>query len=338
MEDDVRLTWPEKGTRAIYDPSAREWRLCDREPLPCCEMEGQAFGEDIGRSFDPRAGNLLIHGENLSALSELGKGLQKQVRLVYIDPPYNTGQEFEHYSDRGSQRVWLTMMQERLELLRDLLADDGSIYVQLDWNMAHYCKVLMDEVFGKSCFQREIIWRIGWVSGYKTQVRNYVRNHDTILFYTRDPHDFVFNKAVIPYAPGYRRRDGSLPRGKGLPLEDTWNCSEGDRLDSIQIMSFSGEKVGFTTQKNEDLLARIITASSNPGDLVLDCFAGSGTTGAAAHKLGRRWIMIEAGDQALSFCLPRMQRVVSGEDQSGISRKVGWLGGGGFQLWELRTP
>lgn len=337
MEDAVTLEWSDKGRRALYDAASGEWRICDRGPLPVRETEEEVFGDERGRSFDPGSSNVLVHGENLAALKMLDRWYRNRVRLVYIDPPYNTGKGFEQYSDRSGRSVWLTMMHERLELLRDLLADDGSIYVQLDWNMAHYCKVLMDEVFGADCFQREIIWRIGWVSGYKTQVKNYVRNHDTILFYTRRPSGFVFNKKLIPYAPGYRRRDGSPPRGEGLPLEDTWNCSSGDRLDSIQIMSFSGEKTGFATQKNEDLLARIISASSNPGDVVLDCFAGSGTTGAVAHKLGRRWIMIEAGDQVRDFCLPRMQRVISGEDHSGISREAGWSGGGGFRFWQCRA-
>src|SRR5262249_19876220 len=149
---------------------------------------------------------------------------------------------------------------------------DGSIYVHLDENVSHYVKAVMDEVFGPSSFQRELVWRIGWISGYKSAAANWIRNHDTLLFYVKQPGKFTFNKEYIPYPPDYVRRDGSKPTGKGYPIEDVWNASDMDRMDSIQIMSFSGEKVGYPTQKNENLLARIIKASSNEGDLVLDCF------------------------------------------------------------------
>lgn len=334
MDDRVWLEWAGKGRRAALDRGTGRWLIEDRSPLSPLEMtEVEAFGDERSRPFAPLQSNLLIRGENLQVLNTLLDDFRGRVRLIYLDPPYNTGQEFEHYSDRHRRALWLTMMHERLELLRELLTDDGSIYVQLDWNAVHYCKTLMDEVFGEDCFQREIIWRIGWVSGFKTRTANYVRNHDTLLFYSRRPTGFLFNKIYVPHAPGYRRRDGSEPKAAGMPLEDTWNCSDGDRLDSIQIMSFSGEKTGFATQKNESLLERVITVSSNPGDLVLDCFAGSGTTGAVAHKTGRRWIMIELGGQAEEFCLRRMRQVVNGTDQSGISRKTAWKGGGGFRYW-----
>src|SRR5690606_24555517 len=108
------------------------------------------------------------------------------------------------------------------------------------------------------------------------------------------------NKSYIPYPEGYRRRDGKQPTGAGVPLEDTWNCSEADSLNSIQIVSFSREKTGYPTQKSEALLDRIIRASSNPGDLVLDAFCGSGTTCAVAEKTGRRWIGIDAGKLAIA--------------------------------------
>jgi len=226
-------------------------------------------------------------------------------------------------------------MKSRLKILEKLLSPDGSIYLHLDWNETHYAKVLMDEIFGRNSFQREIIWRIGWISGYKTKAKNYIRNHDTLLYYTKNPNDFIFNKVIIPYSKGYKRRDGSLPKGKGYPLEDTWNCSEIDRLDSIQIKSFSKEKTGFFTQKNENLLKRIIEASSNIGDFVLDSFAGSGTTGAVAHKMGRKWIMIEMGKHAETHIIPRMKRVISGKDSTGITKDVGFNGGGGFRYCVL---
>jgi len=164
---------------------------------------------------------------------------------------------------------------------------------------------LLDDVFGRNNFVREIIWRIGWISGYKSAAKNWIRNHDTILFYKKS-QTFTFNKMHIPYPKGYVRRDGAAPTGAGYPIEDTWNCSDLDRLDSIQIMSFSQEKTGFATQKNEGLLERIIRASSNEGDLVADFFCGSGTTGAVAERLGRRWLMADLGRFAIHTTRKRL--------------------------------
>ncbi len=258
--------------------------------------------------------NMLILGDNLQAMQSLLRWKETGrlanadhspgVRLIYIDPPFATRQEYRNTQEERAYRDWLSgagyieFLRQRLVLAKHLLANNGSIYVHLDANKSHYIKVIMDEIFGESCFQREIIWRIGWLSGFKTQARNWIRNHDVILFYTKSAN-FIFNKLYIPYPEGYTRRDGSPPKGAGYPLEDTWNCYEIDRLDSIQIMSYSGEKTGFPTQKNEKLLARIIRASSNPGDIVLDAFAGSGTTLAVAEKLGRRWIGIDCGKLAI---------------------------------------
>jgi adenine specific DNA methylase Mod len=215
------------------------------------------------------------------------------------------------YSDRCVGADYLQMMYERLQLMHRLLALTGSIYIHLDWRMNCHVRLIMDEIFGAECFQREIIWRIGWVSGYKSCARNWVRNHDTILFYSRDSRSFTFNKTYLPYRDGYRRRDGRKPSGKGWPLEDTWNCSQEDRLDSIQIMSFSGEKTGYPTQKNENLLARILEASSNPGDLVADFFCGSGTTLAVADKLNRRWIGCDIGEEAVNIAVSRLAEAVT---------------------------
>jgi adenine-specific DNA-methyltransferase len=166
----------------------------------------------------------------------------------------------------------MQFMYERLVLLQELLSETGSLYLHVDTAQAHYLKVLCDEVFGRENFQREIVWRIGWVSGYKSQAKNWIRNHDTILFYSKDPAQFYFDKQYAPYAAGYKRR-GEGKKGKGHPLEDTWNCSEQDKLDSIQIKSFSHEKTGYPTQKNEQLLERIIRSSCPEGGLVLDCLS-----------------------------------------------------------------
>ena len=195
--------------------------------------------------------------------------------------------------------------------MRELLATDGSLYVHLDENVSHYVKAVLDEVFGNDCFQREIVWRIGWLSGYKTAAPNWIRNHDVIYYYTKTPRQFTFNKEYIPYPADYVRRDGKKPEGKGYPIEDVWNGSSMDRMDSIQIMSFSNEKVGYPTQKNENLLERVIGASSNPGDLVLDCFCGSGTTAAVAEKLGRRWITCDLGRFAIHTARKRLLGIES---------------------------
>ncbi|HEX4445617.1 MAG TPA: site-specific DNA-methyltransferase, partial [Polyangiaceae bacterium] len=158
-------------------------------------------------------------------------------------------------------------------------------------------------------FQREIVWRIGWVSGFKSRARSWIRNHDTLLFYAKGGRPATFNKEYVPYPEGYVRRDGKPPRAAGYPMEDVWNASDVDRMDSIQIMSFSGEKVGYPTQKNESLVSRIVRASSNPGDIVVDCFVGSGTTAAVAEKLGRRWVACDASPIAVHTARKRLLRL-----------------------------
>jgi 16S rRNA G966 N2-methylase RsmD len=268
--------------------------------------------------------NRLVLGEAERVLSALLPQLAGKIALVYVDPPFVTGSDFNFlasipgapegapriavpaYSDAAGLDAWLTHFDSVARMLRDLLADGGSLYVHLDAHVAHYAKVLLDEVFGAGAFQREIVWRIGWVSGFKSRARNWVRNHDTILFYAKGGRGFTFHKEYIAYPEGYVRRDGVPPRGQGYPMEDVWNASGVDRLDSIQIMSFSGEKVGYPTQKNESLVARIVRASSSPGDIVLDCFAGSGTTAVVAEKLGRRWIACDASAIALHAARKRL--------------------------------
>jgi len=193
----------------------------------------------------------------------------------------------------------------------------------------------MDEIFGRENFQREIIWRIGWVSGFKTADKNWIRNHDTILFYSKNKNYLDFYKKYIPYPKNYVRRDGSKPEGEGYPYEDTWNCSDLDQLNSIAIVSFSKEKVGdFKGQKNEALIKRIIDAHTKEGDIVLDFFSGTGTTASVAHKLKRQWITVEQIDEQIDKQLRRLNKVLKG-DQTGISKSVGWKGGGDFVYLEL---
>ena len=283
--------------------------------------------------------NRLVHGEAERVLPALARELKGKVALVYVDPPFDTGGAFDYIADVASSRVrargrsrplplpriavpayqdargldaWLGWFASLAASLRDLLADGGSLYVHLDAHVAHYAKVVLDEVLGSDAFQREIVWRIGWISGFKSRARGWIRNHDTILFYAKGGRPTTFHKEYVPYPPGYVRRDGVAPTGQGHPVDDVWNGSEIDRLDSIQIMSFSGEKVGYPTQKNEALVARIVRASSNPGDLVLDCCAGSGTTAAVASKLGRRWLACDASAVAI-----HVRAVMRSDSQSG---------------------
>jgi hypothetical protein len=270
--------------------------------------------------------NRLIHGDAEGVLQGLLAALAGKVALVYVDPPFDTGGAFDYlatipgapagtprvalhaYEDARGLDAWLAWFHGTATLLHGLLADGGSLYVHLDAHTAHYAKVLLDEVFGAQAFQREIVWRIGWVSGFKSRARGWIRNHDTLLFYAKGGRPATFHKEYIPYERGYVRRDGKPPRGSGYPIEDVWNGSELDRLDSIQIMSFSGEKVGYPTQKNESLVARVVRASSNPGDLVLDAFVGSGTTAVVAEKLGRRWIACDASPMAIHATRRRLLR------------------------------
>ena len=155
--------------------------------------------------------NLVIKGNNLLDIASLLKGYEKQVQLIYLDPPYNTTSDSFRYNDSFNHSTWLCFMKNRLEIARKLLSDTGSIYVQLDYNEVHYFKVLMDEVFGPDCFQREIIWDTQVLSGYKTMVNNWIRGHDSILFYTKKPTGFKFIKQKMPHRNASWKTD-SIPR------------------------------------------------------------------------------------------------------------------------------
>lgn len=314
------LVWPGK-----YAPDGS---LVDPAPSGAVSQSVQ----QIGRGPDP---DRILHGDNLDALDTLLQTHAEQVDLIYIDPPFSTGGQFQvatrvgqgearkappeirapAYSDRfdGGPTGFLQMMAPRLRRMHALLAPHGSFYLHVDPTIGHMAKLLLDEVFGPECFQREIVWRIGWISGFKSKAKNWIRNHDLIYFYVKDPHAFTFNKMYVPYPEGYVRRDGKPPTGKGVPIDDVWNANTSEfalrgkeSLDSIQIKSFSGEKCGYATQKNESLVRRVIQASSNPGDLVLDAFCGSGTLGVAARDLGRRFVGIDCSASAIHIATKRL--------------------------------
>lgn len=200
--------------------------------------------------------------------------------------------------------AYLAMMTIRLIELRRVLKPSGSLYLHCDPTAGHYLKLLLDGVFAPRAFRREIVWRSGWVSGFKTRTSNWVRNHDTIFYYVRDPAgDWTFNKQYVAHAEDYVRRGGGAnPLGK--PIDDVW---DDPALYSPNIKSFSAEKLGYPTQKPVALLERIIAASSRPGDVVLDPFCGCGTAVHAAQKLERRWIGIDVTHLAIALIEKRLR-------------------------------
>ncbi|WP_120957095.1 site-specific DNA-methyltransferase [Helicobacter pylori] len=335
-------------------------------PKALCRFEMHGQG-DLENALKDENTNYLIKGNNLIALHSLKKKFAKQVKCIYIDPPYNTGNDSFNYNDNFNHSSWLVFMKNRLEAAREFLSDDGSIYINLDYNEVHYCKVLMDEIFGVENFQREIIWRIGWLSGYKTSINNFIRNHDTILFYSKNADKLFFNKKYIENKDFKelikiekiqsnldnlgidREKQKNIikiinheTRPKRYPLEDIWNGNEYDDLNSIAIVSYSGETVSkmlgteeIKGQKSEKLIQRILEASTNENDLVLDFFAGSGTTCAVAHKMKRRYIGIEQMDYIETITKERLKKVIEGE-QGGISKKCDFKGGGSFVYAELK--
>jgi adenine-specific DNA-methyltransferase len=351
---------------------------------------------------------MLIQGDNLDALKALLPFYAGRVKSIYIDPPYNTRSAFEHYDDNLEHAQWLAMITPRLVLLRELLAEDGSIWVSIDDNEGHYLKVLMDEVFGRRNFLAEIIWQ------KRTSRENRAAiglAHDTVLAYAKMPAAEwkLVRNPLPPNLKGFANPDGDArgpwrsipfsaqgyrpnqmyvivgPNGErhDPPRGRCWGATEQifrryqdegrvyfprEGAGRPRIKQFAGEETGlapmslwladevgtneeskkeilelfdyetpFGTPKPERLMQRIIHIATNPGDLVLDSFLGSGTTPAVAHKMGRRWIGIEMGDHAETHCKPRLDKVVEGE-QGGVSEAVGWQGGGGFRYYRLGPP
>ncbi len=284
--------------------------------------------------------NRLIWGDNKYVMASLLAEFAGKIDLIYIDPPFATGADFSvkmeigdaewtkepsAIEDKAYRDTWgrgldsyLQMMYERLVLMRELLSEKGSIYVHCDHRVNSHLRILLDEIFGASNFQRELIWTMSAASGYKGMVQNYVRGHETILYYSRG-ENVTFNKSYLPYSKEQLARFSSidengrhykvitktrrlyLDEAKGVPLPDVWTD-----IANFQTIVNSPEILGYETQKPEALLKRIINTSSNEGDLVADFFCGSGTTGAVAEKLGRRWIMADLGRFAIHTTRKRL--------------------------------
>jgi len=294
--------------------------------------------------------NLIIKGNNLLALHSLKEQFAGKVKLIYIDPPYNTGNDGFKYNDNFNHSSWLVFMKNRLEIAKQLLSEEGSIYVQLDYNEAHYGKVLMDEIFGKDNFQREIIWDISVLSGYKTIANNWIRGHDSILFYSKNSKLLKFNKVKTEHSEKYLARfnkkdeetgrmyfDGRGSKlfldeviKKGKAIGDVW----GDIISFQQAATAKERIKDFDGQKPENLLERIIKSATNKGDIVLDYHMGTGTTLSSAHKMERQYIGIEQMNYVENIAVERLKKVITGE-QGGISKSVDWKGGGDFVYCEL---
>lgn len=284
--------------------------------------------------------NLLLQGDCLSACAYL-KSKNIKVDLVYIDPPFasganyakkiylrNGGSEFKNectsigeevmYGDIWQKEDYLNWLYERLLAIREILSESGSIYLHLDWHIGHYVKILMDEVFGEENFQREIVWHLIGISGYKSLVNNWVRGHDVIFYYSKSD-EVIFNKYYLPYNKEQLKRFSSkdengrafksitkdkvlyLDETKGVSISDVWSD-----IASFQTIVNSPEIQNYSTQKPEALLERIIKASSNENMIVADFFSGSGVTATVAHKLGRKFIACDIGQNAIQTTRDRL--------------------------------
>ena len=364
--------------------------------------------QPVSSHGDGNAHNLLVQGDNLEALKALLPLYRARVKCIFIDPPYNTKSAFEHYDDNLEHSQWLSMMLPRLQLLREFLREDGSIWVTIDDNEGHYLKVLMDEVFGRGSFVANCVWQkrysrdnnsaIGdvhdYVLCYATRpalfrsIRNRVEPDERTRAAYRNPNDdpegpwrlvpmtgagirpnqqygvtTPSGKVIYPSAgrhwgvlepkfleyvadgkvffgkhgdaqPGYLRYFSEV---QGLVPWTWWPHDEVGHTDESKKEAnilFGGD-VSFGTPKPERLIQRILHIASNSGDLILDSFLGSGTTAAVAHKMGRRWIMVELGEHCHTHIIPRLTKVIDGQDPGGVTDACQWKGGGGFRYFKL---
>lgn len=389
---------------------------------------------------DPDTENMLIHGDNLLALKALESKYAGQVKCIYIDPPFNTGQAFENYDDNLEMSIWLDLMRSRLQILHTLLKDDGTLFVHIDDQNLPYITILLDEIFGKQNRLYLITFKQGAATGHKAINPGCVTTTNFILIYSKkksawNPHrvytkrgrddrytkfitnindvyinwniitlieafaqaneidvptarklvkdnpalleQFVINNAVsvirtarpdmksvgkevqemvlaskdspseilylhregnpdmyfingeriLFYKDKLKKIDGELVSAE--PLTTLWDDILSNNLHKEGNVSFPKGK------KPEYLIKRVLEISTDEGDLVMDSFLGSGTTIAVAHKMKRRWVGIEMGEQAYTHCKPRLDAAIEDNDKSGITKVVGWQGGGGYRFYEL---
>ena len=441
----LELTWPGKEDR--FNPEPRIL-LEDKE-------KSFSFEPTEKGSVEPTYDNMLIHGDNLLALKALEQDYTGRIKCICIDPPYNTWSAFDSYEDGLEHSIWLSLMRDRLEILKRLLAEDGSIWISIDDNEQAYLKILCDEIFGVNNFlanlptimnlkgnqdqfgfagtheytivfaknkpklmfnsfpvnEEEVLaeWQEDEIGYYKKgatlkrtgldaprEKRPYgyypilISSNDIVSSVTSEEFSKIYDKATKTFNDVFveqlktkytnlgftvllpeigsekaswrwsyekvlsdndeiivsrqkqevslykkqRPEIGDIPTKKPKSLFYKPEYSSGN--GTAQIKKLFGEKA-FSYPKPEELICDFLTLATNPGDLVLDSFLGSGTTAAVAHKMGRRWIGIEMGDQCYNLCAPRLQKVIKGEDSGGVTKSTGWLCGGGFKFYELAS-
>ncbi|WP_205548042.1 site-specific DNA-methyltransferase [Leucobacter sp. wl10] len=413
----LELTWPNKDRFLLVpkdDDGKPVW--VDRDHPAAAEVRVSDFTASIGEvnAADPYADNLLFTGDSLDVLRilttvpEYARRYKGKVKLVYIDPPFNTGQAFEHYDDWLEHATWLSFMDERLRMIRDLLAPDGSLWVHLDDAEHHHMRVLLDDRFGRASFVDTVVWQKA--DSPRNSARWFSNDQDYISVYAKDPARWMPNRlsrteqansiytnpdsdprgpwlagdpyANKPYSKGLYEFTGPTGRVFAPPPGKFWRVAEerlreldddgriwwgpsGDarpsikrylsevsdlvprtlwlsadvgsnRTSNLEVKRLFPGETAFSTPKPERLLERIIHIGSNPGDIVLDCFGGSGTTAAVAQKMGRRWITAEVLPETVEkFTRRRLELVVKGEDSGGITGSVGWEGGVGFRMVDV---
>ena len=426
----LELTWIGKDQRPRLEP-----RILIPDQTLSYHAAQRVNDDDI---FD----NMLIQGDNLLALKALEAEFTGKVKCVYIDPPFNTKQAFEHYDDGVEHSLWLSLIRDRLEIIRKLLSDDGSLFVHIDDNELAYLIVLLDEIFGRPNRVSIITFKQGSATGHKAINPGVVSTSNFLVVYAKKKDEWQPNRIFTARAERDKRygqfienyhdhfsewrfitlsqafaASMNLPeKGVKKTLGDDYEDlisqfvienarsvirlarpnydavsseakkmidSSRSRRDEVMLLKrenapdmyfIGGQRVLFYTdklkfidgkytagepltsiwddilsnnlhneggvdfpkgKKPEALIKRCLDLVTAPGDLVLDSFAGSGTTGAVAHKMGRRWIMVELGDHAVTHIVPRLRKVIDGVDPSGVSKTTGWHGGGGFRFYRL---
>ncbi|UAL29533.1 site-specific DNA-methyltransferase [Nocardioides rotundus] len=417
----LELTWPNKD-KFLLVPKGEDGKpvWVERDHPAASEVRLTDFTDACGdvNGANPHADNLLFTGDSLDALRvlaevpEYAREYRGKVKLIYIDPPFNTGQTFEHYDDWMEHSTWLSFMRDRLLLMKDLLSNDGSIWVHLDDVEIHRMRAVMDEVFGAGAFVAQIAWRA--TDSSSNNAKGFAKDHNVILVYGAqagwrpyhllDPEKsrHYRNPNSDPRGPWYDGRDVQNPKVRpnlmydvvapngnvikhpkngwrweratfdekmasgelffnadqtavkriaylwdqaGLPPSDIWFSNQktgSSRQAKNHLKALFPDMLTpdlFDTPKPERLMQFIIDSATRPGDIVLDCFAGSGATAATAHKMGRRWVTSELSPTNIeTFALPRLQRVVTNDDPGGITSTTERVAAEGVILPDDVTP